>query len=54
MFWNLLGGGQHLQLKGAKGGGQNCIWGEFIPVPHCVGEEGAASVVCAAAEVLVL
>ena len=35
------------------GGGQNCIWGEFIPVPDCAGEEGVASVVCAAAEALV-
>ena len=36
------------------GGGQNCTRGEFVPVPDCAGEEGAASVVCAAAEALVL
>ena len=54
MFRNLLGGGWHLRLEGAKGGGQNCIRGEFVPVPDCAGEEGAASVVRAAAEALVL
>ena len=36
------------------GGGQNFICGEFVPVPDCAGEEGVASVVCAAAETLVL
>ena len=37
-----------------KGGGQNYIWGKFVPVPACAGAEGVASVVCAAAEALVL
>ena len=36
------------------GGEQNCIRGEFVPVPDCAGEEGVASVVCATAEALVL
>ena len=36
------------------GGRQNCIRREFVPVPDCAGEEGVASVVCAAAEALVL
>ena len=36
------------------GGRQNCIRGEFVPVPDCAGEEGAASVVLAAAEALPL
>jgi len=44
----------HLRLEGAKGGGLNCIWEEFVPVPGCAREEGAASVVCAGAEALVL
>ena len=35
-------------------GGQNCIREEFAPVPDCAEEEGAASVVRAAAEALVL
>ena len=35
-------------------GRKNCIRGEFVSVPDCAGEEGAASVVRAAAEVLVL
>ena len=30
-----------------------CVW-EFVSVPHCTREEGVASVVCAAAEALVL
>ena len=32
------------------GGKLSCIRGEFVPVPDCAGEEGAASVVRAAAE----
>ena len=36
-FWNLLGKGWCLQLEGAQDGGQNCIWGELVSVPDCVG-----------------
>ena len=42
MFWTLLGGVWHLRLEGAKGGKQNCISEEFVPVPDCAGEEGVA------------
>ena len=34
-----------LEFKVPRVGGQNCIWGEFVPVPDCAGEEGVASVV---------
>jgi len=45
--------GTELRVQCAKGGRQNCIQGEFVPVLDCAGE-GVASVVCATAEVLVL
>ena len=35
-------------------GDRTASGGQFVPVPDCSGEEGVASVVCAAAEVLVL
>ena len=30
-------------MKVPRVGGQNCIWGEFVPVIDCAGEEGAAA-----------
>ena len=53
-FRNLLGGCDTFDLKVPRVGGQNCIREQVAPVPDCAGEEGAASVVRAAAEALLL